>query len=232
MRPISGVNTEVIFKTCKDGYLFEINALTGDLIWAWSPPVADGFPRCPICYPMDPTNKTQTSIDFPTALTSGASLTGPQPSFLQYPSELAGFEDQQAFNPATNTIFAAAQIVPYYMTYLGLNSSTYFTSTGETGTPAAQTAAADNNATIFAINACDRSRQLEVLRPTARIQGRSDHQRQPSLRDAVIGRHPDDQRSERLTGERLLHRRANGRTRDDRSDGARPRDANCPSRDM
>jgi glucose dehydrogenase len=150
---VGGVNTEVIFKTCKDGYLFEINALTGDLIWAWSPPVSDGFPRCPICYPMDPTNKTQTSIDFPTALTSGNSLTGPQPSFLQYPSELAGFEDQQAFNPATNTIYAAAQIVPYYMTYLGLNSSTYFTSTGETGTPVAHTTASDNNATIFSINA-------------------------------------------------------------------------------
>jgi hypothetical protein len=38
------------------------------------------------------------------------------------------------------------------MTYLGLNSSTYFTSTGETGTPVAHTTASDNNATIFAIN--------------------------------------------------------------------------------
>jgi hypothetical protein len=150
---IGGVSTEVIFKTCKDGYLFEINAMTGDIIWAWSPPVSDGFPRCPICYPMNPTNKSQTDIDFPTALTSGASPTGPQPSFLQYPSELAGFEDTQAFDPATNTIYAAAQIVPYYMTYVGLNASSYFTFTGETGTPAASTLASDNNATIFAINA-------------------------------------------------------------------------------
>jgi glucose dehydrogenase len=150
---VNGVNTEVIFKTCKNGYLYEINALTGDIIWAWSPPVSDGFPRCPICWPMDPTNKTQTSIDFPTALTSGASPTGPQPSFLQYPSELAGFEDQQAYNPVTNTLFAAAHIVPYYMTYLGLNSSTYFTSTGEKGTPASHLAESNNNATIFSINA-------------------------------------------------------------------------------
>ena len=35
---INGVNTEVILKTCKDGYLFEINAVTGNLIWAWDPP--------------------------------------------------------------------------------------------------------------------------------------------------------------------------------------------------
>jgi glucose dehydrogenase len=150
---ISGVSTEVIFKTCKNGYLYEINALTGNLIWAWDPPVSDGFPRCPLCYPMDPTNKTQTGIDFPTALTSGQSPTGPQPAFLQYPSELAGFEDQQAYDPATNTLYAAAHIVPYYMTYLGLNSSTYFTSTGETGTPTSHLAESNNNATIFAINA-------------------------------------------------------------------------------
>ena len=35
---ISGVNTQVIFKTCKNGYLYELNAVTGNLIWAWSPP--------------------------------------------------------------------------------------------------------------------------------------------------------------------------------------------------
>jgi hypothetical protein len=102
---------------------------------------------------MNPTNKSQTDIDFPTALTSGASPTGPQPSFLQYPSELAGFEDQQAYNPTTNTIFAAAHIVPFYMTYIGLNSSSYFTSTGETGTPTSSLAESNDNATIFAINA-------------------------------------------------------------------------------
>ena len=35
---ISGVMTQVIFKTCKDGYLYEINAKTGNLIWAYTPP--------------------------------------------------------------------------------------------------------------------------------------------------------------------------------------------------
>ena len=49
---ISGVNTEVLLKTCKNGYLYEINAVTGNLIWAWDPPAgteAPGSSRCPVC---------------------------------------------------------------------------------------------------------------------------------------------------------------------------------------
>jgi hypothetical protein len=155
---IAGVNTEVVLKTCKDGYLFEINALTGNLIWAWDPPSnveTSGPSRCPICYPMNPLNKTQTDIDFPSALLTYKTQpeTGPQPPFLQFPSELAGFEDEQAYNPSTNMIFAAAHIVPDYMGYFGLNSSTYFSSTGEGGVPCPNCGVLYNNATIFAVNA-------------------------------------------------------------------------------
>jgi hypothetical protein len=75
-----------------------------------------------------------------------------------YPSAEAGFEDEQAYNPVTNTLFAAAQNVPLYASYVGLNSSTYFTSTGLTATPVnsgscSGCSASNNNATIFAINA-------------------------------------------------------------------------------
>jgi len=157
---ISGVNTEVILKTCKNGYLYEINAVTGNLIWAWSPP-ASLMPRCSVCYVPDPTNKTQMSFDFPTAFTTwkgGAPTTGPQPPFLQYPSELAGFEDSQTYSPTLNYLFAAAHIVPYFMSYFGINASTYATTTGESGTPVNKGTCSscsinNNNATIFALNA-------------------------------------------------------------------------------
>src|SRR4029077_20373775 len=46
---INGVNTQVIFKTCKAGYLFELNAVTGALIWAWTPPTSILL-RCQYCY--------------------------------------------------------------------------------------------------------------------------------------------------------------------------------------
>jgi len=156
------VNTEVVLKTCKDGYLFEINALTGNLIWAWNPPsniVVPGPSRCSLCYPFNPLNTTMMGADFPTAVTNCkatptiACLRGPQPPFLQYPSELAGFEDEQSYDSATNMIYAVSHVVPSYMGYFGLNSSTYFSSTGEGGVPCPTCGTLYNNATIWAIHA-------------------------------------------------------------------------------
>jgi glucose dehydrogenase len=150
---ISGVQTQVIFKTCKNGYLFELNAKTGNLIWSWNPP-SNIIARCAECYMMNPLNSTQMDEAWVPQTIGGSLTTG----YLQYPAASAGFEDEQAYNPVTNTIFAAAQNVPNYDAYLGLNSSTYFTSIGETITPinsgtCAGCAPANNNATIFAINA-------------------------------------------------------------------------------
>jgi glucose dehydrogenase len=174
---ISGVITPVIFKTCKNGFLYELNALTGHLIWAWSPPT-NIIPRCAICWPMDPTNKTQTSIDFPTALNTFKTqpTTGAQPPFLQFPSELAGFEDEQSFNPSSQTLFVASHIVPYYMFYDGLNSSTYFTYTGEHGTPintgtCANCAASNNNSTIWSIDAVTGNINWHYLIPLQGFRG-------------------------------------------------------------
>jgi hypothetical protein len=174
---ISGVNTPVIFKTCKNGFLYEINALTGKLIWAWSPPT-NIIPRCAICWPPDPTNATQMSFDFPTAFNTWKTqpTTGVQPPFLQFPSELAGFEDEQSFNPSSNTLFVASHIVPYYMFYDGLNSSTYYTSTGEHGTPintgtCSNCAPSNNNSTIWSIDAATGNVNWHYLIPLQGFRG-------------------------------------------------------------
>jgi hypothetical protein len=150
---ISGVQTQVIFKTCKDGYLFEINAKTGNLIWSWNPP-SNIIPRCAECYVFNPLNSTQMDNAWAPQVVGGSVTTG----FLMYPSAEAGFEDEQAYNPVTNTIFAAAQNVPLYATYVALNSSTYFTSNGLAITPVnsgscSGCAASNNNSTVFAVNA-------------------------------------------------------------------------------
>ena len=58
---ISGVNTQVVVKTCKNGWLYEINAVTGDLIWAWNPPASvqnAGAEPLPILLAVQP-NKLQ-----------------------------------------------------------------------------------------------------------------------------------------------------------------------------
>ena len=160
---ISGVNTEVILKTCKNGYLYEINALTGGLIWAWDPPSGTESPgpsRCPVCYMWNPLNATQMNFDFPTAMTNCAPafttscITGLQPPTLLWPSEIAGFEDEQSFDPATNQIYATSHLVPYYTGYVPANATTYFTSFGgETTLPCPNCGVIYNNFTTWDINA-------------------------------------------------------------------------------
>jgi hypothetical protein len=140
---IGGVNTPVIWKTCKNGYLYELNALTGNLVWAWDPPQSI-IPRCPVCYILNPLNSTQMSEAF-----FNPSL---KPA-LMYPSLEAGFEDEQAYNPTLNYIFAAAQNTPFYVTYIPFNSSNYYTNSGMAYSPINSVNAGLNNATLFAINA-------------------------------------------------------------------------------
>jgi len=160
---VNGVNTPVVLKTCKNGYLYEINALTGDVIWAWTPPT-NIFPRCYECWNYNPMNATQMSFDFPSAIHTFKTqpTTGPQPPYLQYPPEGAGFEDVQAYDPSTNTIFAAAQLTPDYATYYGLNATTQratgIVATGYTATPintgtCSDCSPSNNNSTVWGINA-------------------------------------------------------------------------------
>jgi len=162
---ISGVNTEVILKTCKNGYLYEINAVTGNLIWAWSPPsgvVTPGQARCPVCYMFNPLNESQMSMEWPGDLISCAPtftlscITGPTSSQIPiytWPSAIAGFEGEQSFSPATNQIYATSHIIPAYIGYLGLNASTYFTSPGMNfGQPCPQCGTIASNSTTWAIS--------------------------------------------------------------------------------
>ena len=162
---IANVNTEVVIKTCKNGYLYELNAVTGNLIWAWSPPSGVGSQtgpaRCDVCYMLNPLNKTQMNLDFPSALLNcapaftTACLSGPQPPFLAWPSEIAGFEDEQAYDPANNQIYATSHMVPYYEGYVPVNSSDYLGggAGGIVTLPCATCGTIANNSTVWDINA-------------------------------------------------------------------------------
>jgi len=138
---ISGVNTEVLFKTCKNGYLYELNAATGQMYWSWTPPT-NIVGRCQQCYMLDPQNATQMSYQWPNP--SGADV-------LEYPSEYAEFENEFAFNPATNVLFLGGQYVPILAHYIPGNVTNYGHTNGfqAIGTPAST----KDNTTIFALNA-------------------------------------------------------------------------------
>jgi outer membrane protein assembly factor BamB len=138
---INGVNTLVLNKTCKNGYLYQINAATGNLIWAWTPPQSI-LHRCTYCYMQNPLDRTQMTSDW---------AAPNHESFVSNPSELAGFESTASFNPATNMIYLVSHNVPSLFTYVPLNGTNYATENGiATKNPGEGLA---NNATVEAVNA-------------------------------------------------------------------------------
>jgi hypothetical protein len=121
---ISGVNTPVIWKTCKNGYLYELNALTGNLIWAWTSPQTQ-VPRCPNCYILDPLNATQMNQAYfaPKAEGSGQGT-------ITNPGTGAGFESEGAYDPQLNYLFVAEQNSPSLEYYVPVNGTAYGTYSG------------------------------------------------------------------------------------------------------
>jgi hypothetical protein len=144
------VNTQVLWKTCKSGYLMELNAATGALIWSWTPP-ASIYARCPhYCYPWDPLNQTQMNLPF---------LNPSLKPTLIYPGPAGGFEDESSYSPTLNYLFVDYQELPGVAYYVPMNLTNYKTNSGM----AFQSASGGpllgghpdvaNNNTVFAINA-------------------------------------------------------------------------------
>jgi glucose dehydrogenase len=141
---VNGVaNTQVLWKTCKDGYLYELNAQTGNLIWAYTP-VQSILARCPYCYILNPLNSTQMNIPF---------FNPSEATTLMYPSNSAGFENAPSYDPALNMIFTASQNVPSDEKYVQLNATNYGHTSGQSSVSIAATAAALDNSTVEGINA-------------------------------------------------------------------------------
>ena len=95
---ISGVNTQVLWKTCKNGYLYELNALNGNLIWAYTPP-QNIMARCQYCFMLDPLNRSQMTEAF-----GNPNLT----DTLVFPTTHGGFENEGSYSPALNYNFTAS----------------------------------------------------------------------------------------------------------------------------
>ncbi len=143
---VNGQNTQVIWKTCKGGYLFELNAVTGKLIWAWTP-TQSIMARCQYCYMLNPLNSTQMNYAF-----FNPSL---QPA-LMYPSFYAAFESEGSYSPALNYIFLASQNVPLIATYVAPNATNYHTYNGIATTPpagASSVTGIQDNSTFVAVDA-------------------------------------------------------------------------------
>ncbi len=98
---VNGQNQQVIIKACKDGKVFEMNAQTGALIWAFTvPSVKYGQYSNPAVFNV-PTNQTSMRVhnwpNYPS--TNG---------FIQNPWYLGAIESNPAFDPTTNEAFVVA----------------------------------------------------------------------------------------------------------------------------
>ncbi len=138
---VSGVSTEVLWKTCKNGYLYELNAANGKMIWAWTPPTSI-LPRCPYCYMQNPLNRTQMTLPWPAPNLA---------NYIMNPSPQAGFESTAAYSPQTGYIYVVSHNVPRMVGYQVLNASNYAKTSGLNNI-GASIGAYPENATVEAIN--------------------------------------------------------------------------------
>lgn len=103
---IDGQNTPVVYKGCKNGYIFALNASTGGMIWFLKPPS--------ISYenasPLNPLNATQMRV----YNWAGYPSTKPM---VQNPSDTGALESDLAFDPAKNLVFAATYNEPKRFTF-------------------------------------------------------------------------------------------------------------------
>jgi glucose dehydrogenase len=147
---VNGVNTQVLWKTCKHGYLFELNPLTGALVYSWTPPTSY-IARCYYCFMHDPLNATEMSWPF-----MNPSL---QPT-LVFPGPPGELEDEAAYSPTLNYLFLAAEQVPFLVYNVPFNSTNYKTNAGlffapppGQGNVVYGAGAKGDNTTVFAVNA-------------------------------------------------------------------------------
>lgn len=110
---VGGVLTPVVYKGCKNGYIFALNGNDGSLLWYLKPPsVAYENVRT-----LDPANATQmTRYNW-----NGYPAKG---KIRENPSDTGALESDLAYDPVTNTLFAATYNSPkvFQVTDVGATS--------------------------------------------------------------------------------------------------------------
>ncbi len=139
---INGVQQEVVMKSCKDAYIYQLSAKTGQLIWYWTPPATD-LPRCQYCQIQNILNKAQMDSVWPAPNNA---------TFVSLPGEGGGFENDMAYDPVNNLIVAVQHNLPGVLAYQEMNTTNYQTASG-TGTGTIAGFTPTDNATAYGINA-------------------------------------------------------------------------------
>lgn len=136
---IGGQTQKAIIKGCKNGYLYELNAATGKMLWFFDAP---SIKRTLNNHLLDPMNKAQ--------------MTKP---WFNYPSTKpdwanpnSGYESDIGFDPVTNLVFADAWNNPGWFVITNVGPKTQYNSLG-LNLGAVPPFQQKNNSTLYALDA-------------------------------------------------------------------------------
>ncbi|MDA4127095.1 MAG: PQQ-binding-like beta-propeller repeat protein [Thaumarchaeota archaeon] len=138
---INGQNQKVVFKGCKNGYMYALDAATGKMLWVFNAP---SEARTPFSQLKNPLNATQMKL--------GWSNYPSKDFYLQNPPATGGIESDPAYDPGTNTVFVATYNAP---TAIKVASTKPLGSSGSTSVvpEAGGFLKQSPNATVWAIDA-------------------------------------------------------------------------------
>ncbi len=103
---INGRSTPVIYKGCKNGYIFALNGTTGQMLWYLKPP-SIRYENVIALNPLNATQMDKYNWD-------GYPSTRP---IVQNPADTGALESDLAFDPSKNLVFAATYNDPKNFTY-------------------------------------------------------------------------------------------------------------------
>src|SRR5437016_3255022 len=91
---INGQTQKVVYKGCKNGYMYALDAQTGKMLWVFNPPSIARPPYSQLYDPRDRQSMVKPWENYP-------SLS----PVVQNPSYSGAIESNPAYDPSTNTLF-------------------------------------------------------------------------------------------------------------------------------
>ena len=142
---INGQTHEAVFKGCKDGRVYALDAATGSMYWYYFSPSITNDPK--FTYSLDPTNKTHMNLRWPSQATG-------QTHVLYDATGTGNIEADIAYDPVANLVFVAPYNIPSRAVIAPVTGpKAPYGSIGIVGSFGGFTSAGAANTTITAIDA-------------------------------------------------------------------------------
>jgi alcohol dehydrogenase (cytochrome c) len=129
-----------VFKGCKNGLFYALDASTGKLLWSFNPPSTKFTPYTTLFNPLDPSQMKKPWGNYPSTA-----------AYLQNPGPTGGIESDPAFDPTTGLVYVATYNAPTWMQAIPVSGHGVAYGVGGSSFPTGVTEPV--NTTIWALNA-------------------------------------------------------------------------------